>query len=615
MKSVTQARCVTWVVLASMAASLVHADAYSWHQHRSLLSGESTDRKRTADPSYNDSLAFNPRLINSLEVAEDFNTELRMFRSVQTPPKAPAPAQGEKPESSPRYQWLKSLRNIFNGDPVASAEELSGDAERTPYIVVFKNSSSVDELRGICMQYGIYVKSNMNCNMPEVCRRVYSSTFKGFSGFFTQGQLQKLLSCFEDSVDYVEKDGHVYKMEDEQRVSSYGFTGDAAQLAGIHSEGAPVGKEMRGIGESFEARLLSGGSEEAGLGSPSRVTAFGSGKTQDLNVALWNLDRIDQRRLPLDKKFHFEGLKKDDGTGRGVTIYTVDSGLRKTHQEFKGWDGKGNRAAHGWDFVDDDPDAEDCDGHGTHVAGTAVGRTTGVAKSAKIVAVRVLDCSGSGSVSDVVAGLDWVAKNHQKPAIVTMSLGVGLGHWSRALEEAVKNLVDDYGISVIVASGNSGVDSCYVAPGNVKQSITVAASDLTTKFGRTSLSDKESLYRWSNTGECIDIFAPGVDIYSACGGESRCDAVSDTAYAWASGTSMAVPLVAGVAATYLAEYPNASPDEVKRAILGEASTDLLSSPYMKRGSPNRLLYSKILRPSTPRTTNIDDRARNSRGRN
>ena len=262
------------------------------------------------------------------------------------------------------------------------------------------------------------------------------------------------------------------------------------------------------------------------------------------------------------------------------------------------------------------------------------------AKDAEVVGVRVLDCAGSGSVSDVVAGLDWVATHHRKPAIVTMSLGIGVGSWSRALEEAVRNLIMEYGITVIVASGNSGVDSCHVAPGNVEEPITgappspilspfpslspppslpplslkfpleekirltgssifcltqrtVAASDLSTKFGQTSGRDQESLYRWSNTGQCIDLFAPGVDIYSACGGDSRCAAVTDSAYAWASGTSMAVPLVAGVAANYLAEHPSASPAQVKAKILGSATHGKLQSPHMKPGSPNLLLYSRL----------------------
>jgi subtilisin family serine protease len=546
----------------------------------------------------------NAHLVNGIEINEDYHTKLLMIRNIVDNGEVKEHVeltQETSPIPSTRSHWLKSITSIFNGMPVTDAGD-EADA-RSPYIVVFKNSSSVEQLRGICMQYGVYVKSNMNCNMPEVCRRVYASTFRGVSGFFSQQQLQKLLSCFEDTVDFVEKDRVVYKAEDVKKKTTTAHKFDSSTLYDPGKD-VQVSREMRDIGDSFQNQLQGSQPSDSGLPSPDgrdgRVRAFSGITTQDLNVALWNLDRIDQRSLPLDQKFRYSGRSRDDGTGKGVTIYTVDSGLRTSHQEFKDWNGANSRASHGWDFVDDDPHADDCDGHGTHVAGTAVGRTTGVAKSAKVVGVRVLDCAGSGSVSDVVAGLDWVATHHEKPAIVTMSLGISVGSWSRALEEAVKNLVNEYGITVIVASGNSGVDSCYVAPGNVDAPITVAASDLSTKFGKTSTRDQESLYRWSNTGECIDIFAPGVDIYSACGGDSRCDAVSDTAYAWASGTSMAVPLVAGVAATYLAEYPDASPEQVKSVILNSAITGKLSSPHMKPGSPNLLLHSKL----TPRVGTV-----------
>ncbi|UPR00512.1 dihydroxy-acid dehydratase [Chloropicon primus] len=490
------------------------------------------------------------------------------------------------PIPSTRHEFMRSISSIFSGETSTHAHA-SGNARKSPYIVVFKSSQSVDSLRTICSQYGMLMKSNSgdSCHMPEVCRRVYASTFRGISGYFSQGQLQKLLTCFEGAVDFVEKDKIVYKAE--QRVAK----ADDAAAARIQSGGSteyPVTKQMMDIGGALEAKLSGGGPSASGLPAGGQVSAFSRNQVQDLNVALWNLDRVDQRSLPLDGKYTHSG-----SAGKGVTIYTVDSGLRKTHQEFQEWDSGKSRAAHGYDFVDDHPNADDCDGHGTHVAGTAVGRTTGVAKDAKVVGVRVLDCSGSGSVSDVIAGLDWVANHHQKPAIVTMSLGIGVGSWSRALEEAVKNLIVDYGITVIVASGNSGVDSCYVAPGNVEEPITVAASDLGTKFGQTSGRDQETLYRWSNTGECIDIFAPGVDIYSACGGDSRCNTVTDSAYAWASGTSMAVPLVAGVAANYLSENPNASPAEVKRVILSAGTRNALSSPHMKPGSPNLLLYSEV----------------------
>ena len=587
---------------------------------------------------------ISPHLMHSLQLADEYATQVVVTRqrrhgaggwahvlsgdggASDAPPTAPSPhvkafSYAGDTASSQRggLPMLPILRDAFSGQLTAKSgggrEGEGGEAEgeeRTPYIVVFKDRSTVDELRAICAHHGVHLKSASGrgggrladpaCNMPQVCRRVYSATFRGVSGFFTTRQLQRLLQCFEESVDYVEKDGLVHKMEEEKEGGEAGRTVTRADAHRVHGGAGPgpggenafqVSKALQDMGNSFASALRGGGYEEAGIPDPSRVRAFSGTQSQDLNVALWNLDRVDQRALPLDKKYKYGGNKKDDGTGKGVTIYTVDSGLMKDHHEFELWEGGGSRASHGWDFVDNDADASDCDGHGTHVAGTAVGRTVGIAKSAEVVAVRVLDCSGSGSVSDVVAGLDWVAGHVKKPAIVTLSLGIGLGQWSKALEGAVRNLVNEQGISVIVASGNSGVDSCGVAPGNVEETITVAASDLESKFGSTSPTDAEGLYRWSNTGECVDIFAPGVEIYSACGGESRCNEVTNEAYAWASGTSMAVPLVAGVAATYLAEFPNASPQEVKDAILEAATEGKLASPHMKQGSPNKMLYSQL----------------------
>ncbi|EFJ51534.1 hypothetical protein VOLCADRAFT_31946, partial [Volvox carteri f. nagariensis] len=231
----------------------------------------------------------------------------------------------------------------------------------------------------------------------------------------------------------------------------------------------------------------------------------------------WNLDRIDQRRLPLDGVYRF------GSAGQGVTIYSVDSGIYVDHNEY--------------DFVDGDDMAADCDGHGTHVASTAVGRSVGVARGSRLVSVRVLDCNGSGTIADTVAGLDWVARNAKLPAIVMMSLGVPAGSWSEVLSEGVRSLVRKHGIVVVVASGNSAMDSCRVVPANVPEN----------KFGPGPREGQESMYQWANTGACVDLFAPGVEIFGAY----RCSAITPTSYTWASGTSMAAPLVAGVAALYL----------------------------------------------------------------
>eukprot|EP00775_Hariotina_reticulata_P008443 gene8443-8627_t len=192
-------------------------------------------------------------------------------------------------------------------------------------------------------------------------------------------------------------------------------------------------------------------------------------KIQKLMTALWNLDRLDQRGLPLDQRFVY-GSPSSPGTGKGVTIYILDSGIKAAHQEFQAWGehdpthpGISGRAVQGPDYIENDGVADDCDGHGTHVASTAAGRSVGVAKEANVVAVRVLDCDGAGSISDVIAALDWVAANAKKPAVASLSLGVPAGQWSRALEEAVRSLVGS-GVPVVVAAGNDAKDCCQAAP-------------------------------------------------------------------------------------------------------------------------------------------------------
>ncbi|UWZ40702.1 S8 family peptidase [Dactylosporangium roseum] len=269
--------------------------------------------------------------------------------------------------------------------------------------------------------------------------------------------------------------------------------------------------------------------------------------------ATWGLDRIDQQALPLNGSYTY-------GPASNVTAYIIDTGIRFTHTEF------GGRARSGYDFVDNDADASDCQGHGTHVAGTVGGATYGVAKDVKLVGVRVLDCKGNGSYSQIIAGVDWVTKNAVKPAVANMSLGGSAG---TTLDNAVKRSIAA-GITYAVAGGNDSANACGKSPARLPEAITVGATD--TKDTRAS---------FSNFGGCLDIFAPGVNITSSANS-------SNTGTQKMSGTSMATPHVAGAAALYLAAHPAATPAEVRDALVNGAVSGAVKSPGS--GSPNKLLY-------------------------
>ncbi|WP_055492652.1 S8 family peptidase [Streptomyces sp. TP-A0356] len=270
--------------------------------------------------------------------------------------------------------------------------------------------------------------------------------------------------------------------------------------------------------------------------------------------APWGLDRIDQAALPLSGTYTYP-----DSAGSGVTAYVIDTGVRITHQQISG------RASYGYDAVDGDTIASDGNGHGTHVATTIAGSTYGVAKKAKIVAVRVLDNNGSGTTAGVIAGIDWVTANHTSPAVANMSLG---GSASSSLDTAVRNSISS-GVTYAVAAGNSSANASSYSPARVTQAITV---------GATTSSDARASY--SNYGSVLDLFAPGSSITAGWN-------TSDTATNTISGTSMATPHVAGAAAVYLANHPSATPAQVATALVNGATSGVVTSPGS--GSPNKLL--------------------------
>lgn len=283
----------------------------------------------------------------------------------------------------------------------------------------------------------------------------------------------------------------------------------------------------------------------------ARVTDTQSGAT-------WGLDRIDQRSGT-------NGTYTYTTRAATATAYIIDTGIRSTHVDF------GSRVTGGFTAINDDRGTEDCNGHGTHVAGTVGGSVYGVAKDVKLVPVRVLDCNGSGTWAGVAAGLDWVAGNAGGTGVANMSLGGGA---NTSVDDAVRRTIAS-GVSVVVAAGNGNQggkeqDACNYSPARVQEAVTIGAT-----------TDADVKTSWSNYGPCVDFFAPGAGITSAWH-------TSNTSTNTISGTSMAAPHVAGVAALYLSENAGALPQTVRDALYAATTKDVVTS---SKTANNHLLYS------------------------
>ncbi|WP_424184714.1 S8 family peptidase [Actinokineospora sp. G85] len=325
----------------------------------------------------------------------------------------------------------------------------------------------------------------------------------------------------------------------------------ATTLAGAY--GGAVGKTYDSALHGFSVRMDEARAKKLAADSSVAYVQANQRFTVDA-TASWGLDRIDQADLPLDDGY----TAASDGAG--VTAYVVDTGVNAAHTDF------GGRVGAGYDAIDGDTDADDENGHGTHVAGTIGGATHGVAPGVDIVPVRVLDANGSGTTEGVVEGVDWVAQHASGPSVANMSLG---GPTDAALDSAVRGAIQA-GVTFAVAAGNSSADANGFSPARVTEAITVAASD-----------DTDAQAKFSNYGDVVDLYAPGVDITSTwIGGASATNTIS--------GTSMASPHVAGAAALHLAQNPGAAPADIEAALTGAATADKITNA--SSGTPNLLLY-------------------------
>lgn len=294
--------------------------------------------------------------------------------------------------------------------------------------------------------------------------------------------------------------------------------------------------------------------------------------------APWHLDRVDQRALPMNSAYSYTT------TGAGVHIYILDTGIRYTHADF------GGRANAVYDNIGDGQNGNDCNGHGTHVAGIAGSSTYGVAKNSLIHSVRVIPCNGYGQISNLLSGVNWVTANRVLPAVANISLTAGGS--SPALETGISNSIAA-GVTYTIASGNQALDACGYTPARVPNALTIGAT-----------SDTDSRAPYSNYGSCVDLFAPGHSITSL-------SFANDTDTRTLSGTSMAAPVIAGAVALYLSGNPTANPSTVANTIRASATSGIVTN--IDTSSPNLLLYT-FTAPPTSANVLVGGRVTDSRGR-
>ena len=355
------------------------------------------------------------------------------------------------------------------------------------------------------------------------------------------------------------------------------FVGRSAEGAQVEAEAQFLSSVYGGAVRSVYSNALKGYSatmsplEAEALSRNERVLFVEEDSVISVSAtqvnAPWNLDRVDQRNLPFDTSYQYTQ------TGTGAHVYIVDTGIRISHQEF------GGRANVVFDALSDGQNGLDCNGHGTHVAGTVGGATYGAAKNVFLHSVRVLPCGGSGQISDLIRGVDWITANRVNPAVANISITAP--GTSPAMESAISSSISS-GVVYTIAAGNNQWNACDYTPARTPNAITVAA---------TAEADDRALY--SNYGPCVDLFAPGNAVTSA-------GIASDSATRVLSGTSMSAPLVAAIAAIYRAANPSASPANVAAAINSATTTGVVTN--IDGTSPNKLLYSWLSGGPTPTPT-------------